>query len=156
MKNQREYMEKLRRDRQEYREEIRREKEKKKQEANESEFMTQDKTHITPGPGSYNVTYRLVEDSAPSYTLKGKLESGLFDMKDDYDDPTKALGLEGNLSAINQKLPDFNLVKETFPRFIMPKSDRFNSTLTSNMQGVHSYEREFEAISLNNNKNKKL
>lgn len=149
-------MEKLKNERREYREEIRREKEKKKQEASDSEFMTQDKTHITPGPGSYFVSYKLVEENAPSYTLKGKLESGLFDMKDDYDDPTKALGLEGNLSAINQKLPDFNVVKETFPRFIMPKSDRFNSTLTSNMHGVHSYEREFESVPINKDKKKKL
>ena len=85
------------------------------------------------------MNYNQIEDKAPSYSLKGRLDIGLFDIKEDYDDPTKLLGFEGSTSIVNQKLPDFNVNKETFPRFIMPKSERFNDTLTSHLNPIHSY-----------------
>lgn len=103
-----------------------------------------------------SINYKWVEESAPSYSIRGKLETGIFDVKEDYDDPTKLLGFESNnISAINQKLPDFNVVKESLPRFIMPKAERFSNT-ANNFNPIHSYQSEYNSVPYNNNKKFKL
>lgn len=153
-------------DRQAIRNEIERKKQKEKEDRNMKHLedklydysqIDEDKKHINPGPGAYNINYKQVEESAPSYSLKGKLGYGVFDVKDEYDDPTKMIGFDSNTSTFfSNKLPDFNYLKENNPSFIMPKAPRFMDTTMSNLNSVHTYEKEFNPLQSNYNKKQKL
>lgn len=76
-------------------------------------------THETPGPGAYNIMFDLVEESSPSYTLKGKHKGELFEVTNNYTDPTKVLDIDSTQNV--QSNPDFNVTKESFPRVIFLK-----------------------------------
>lgn len=109
------------------------EREKKKEEGTEIENIK--KNEIPPGPGEYNISYNQVEFDGPLYSFRPKLKSELFIKKDDDVDKRN----EFESTGYSLKNPDFNIVKESFPRFIMPKSDRFNYTYGSNINSIHSY-----------------
>lgn len=119
-------------------------------------------THDTPGPGAYFPEYNQVEENAPSYTLKGKLKSELFEVSTNYNDPTKLLDYDSNLNVL-PNLPDFNLVKDNFPRVIFPKYPRFPETNNmlntfTNFKGNNAnFEPDktgFETVVSNNDRNK--
>lgn len=118
-------------------------------------------THETPGPGAYNIMFDLVEESSPSYTLKGKHKGELFEVTNNYTDPTKVLDIDSTQNV--QSNPDFNVTKESFPRVIFTKEKRFKNekvivntqTNFKKLQNMLDSESEFfKPLELNNDRNK--
>jgi len=107
------------------------EKQKKKDEQNEQ-------NNETAFLGQYNIQYSQVELNGPSYSFRPKLNSDLF-IKKNEDEMVGYNENELKSTGFSIPNPDFNINKESFPRFIMPKSDRFNFTYASNINSIHSY-----------------
>eukprot|EP00340_Litonotus_pictus_P010671 CAMPEP_0170537322 /NCGR_PEP_ID=MMETSP0209-20121228/102644_1 /TAXON_ID=665100 ORGANISM="Litonotus pictus, Strain P1" /NCGR_SAMPLE_ID=MMETSP0209 /ASSEMBLY_ACC=CAM_ASM_000301 /LENGTH=798 /DNA_ID=CAMNT_0010838797 /DNA_START=45 /DNA_END=2438 /DNA_ORIENTATION=- len=117
-------------------------------------------THETPGPGAYSPYYDYVEEASPSYTLKGKLKTELFEVTNNYNDPTKLLDYDSNLNVL-PNLPDFNVVKDSFPRVLFSKYPRFKDNLLNTHTHFKGNNFEFEpdktgfhTVDLNNDKNR--
>lgn len=137
----------------------------KEREKNKLDMQNPDKnmTHDTPGPGAYWPNYNAIYDNGPSYTLKGKLKTELFEVNTNYNDPTRLLDYDSNLNVL-PNLPDFNIVKDNFPRVIFPKYPRFkedNSSLLNTFTNFKGKPINFEpdktgfhTVELNNDKNK--
>ena len=116
-------------------------------------------THDTPGPGAYSPMFEFVEESAPNYTLKGKLKNDLFEINTNYNDPTKLLDYDSNLNIL-PNLPDFNIVKENNPRVIFSRDSRFkenfsnnNTHFKGNVIDFESSKTGFYTVEPNNDKN---
>ena len=90
-------------------------------------------------PDLIDINYKLVEDSAPNYTMKGRYTHGsIFDMPDNYsavnnddDDEENKLGSNGKpIQDENYKtslpVPQYNVVKPSLPTFSFNKAKRFN------------------------------
>lgn len=144
-----------------HREFLNKERERTRMIKAETENPNKNMTHDTPGPGAYFPEYDTVYESAPSYTLKGKLKSELFEINNNFNDPTKLLDYDANLNVL-PNLPDFNIVKESFPRVIFPKYPRFKdnnalNTFSNFKVNDVNYEPDktgFQLVEINHDKNK--
>jgi hypothetical protein len=125
--------------RREHREFINEQRERYKMENNNP---LKNMTHDTPGPGTYDINYDQIEDGGASYSLKGRQKNELFEVNNNYNDPTKLLDYDSNLNIL-PNLPDFNVVKESSAKVIFSKYPRFKDEMSNTFTNFKANNSEF-------------